>query len=80
MTELEAGLELRENLTSLTNVPWITHGSFEDQILSAQARKMNKAAHRLKVQERKKEALRAQHQAERASTFDNDLLDGEDEK
>lgn len=78
--ELEAGFEARENLTSLTNVPWVAHGLFEDQILSAQARKVNQAAHRLKVQERKTAALRAQHQSVRSLVvFENSLAD-EDSK
>lgn len=61
LQELEAGFESRENLTSLTNVPWISHGTFEDKILSSKARKVNGAELKLKTQHYKDEVLHADY-------------------
>ena len=85
VTELEAGFEAKENLTSLTSVPWVSHGVFEDRIHSKNARKVNQAERRLKFQEQKTAALRTQHMQESRrdlSVFENDLstADVEDSK
>ena len=85
VTELEAGFEAKENLTSLTSLPWVAHGVFEDRIHSKNARKLNRAENRLKFQEQKTAALRSQRAQEskrNLSVFENDLstTDVEDSK
>lgn len=85
VTELEAGFEAKENLTSLTSVPWIAHGVFEDRIHSKYARKVNRAENRLRFQEQKTAALRSQRLQESRrdlSVFDNQIIqaDVEDSK
>lgn len=57
--ELQAGFESRENLTSLTNIPWITHGTFQDKILSSKARKVNGTELKLKTRQYMDELLQA---------------------
>eukprot|EP01043_Picozoa_sp_COSAG02_P013296 COSAG02_NODE_529_length_20702_cov_43.720555_14_plen_163_part_00 len=76
--ELDAGLEHKENLWSLTNLPWRTHGKFDDMTKQERqyANKKNNALRKLdKKRERTQTFSSAVHESKR--NLDTEVFEDE---